>query len=36
MKNYRVEKPKSQKSNLTIERDKNVETVLISIDDFNQ
>ena len=34
MKNYRVEKPKSQKS--SIKRDENTETVLISINDFNQ
>jgi hypothetical protein len=34
MKNYRVEKPKSQKS--SIKKDENAETVLISIDDFNQ
>jgi hypothetical protein len=34
MKNYRVEKPKSQKS--SIKRDENAETALISIDDFNQ
>jgi hypothetical protein len=34
MKNYRVEKPKSQKS--SIKKDENAETTLISIDDFNQ
>jgi hypothetical protein len=34
MKNYRVEKPKSQKSSI-IKKDKNIETVLISIDDLN-